>query len=200
MSRILIEIGTDQRSPQHEGGNRSAHGRATSQLLRGRCTFPSAPREHRAPCRPARRRGSGDSRPTLKVEDLADRAKVEAAIETLEEYVLAKRPGDFVASIEQDEEHDRQRVIVETQDDGDPPDHHDRFRFPLGGQPLELRQIYAGVRATREAAVRADRSRQGRQAELGARRGRRPRGALGLCRRAAPARASASSATRASAR
>ena len=82
----------------------------------------------------------------LQVEDLADRAKVEAAIKTLKEYVLAKRSGEFVATIEQDEEHDRQRVIVETQQDGatlrtttiD-------FDFLSAGNLLELRQIYAGV-------------------------------------------------------
>ena len=43
----------------------------------------------------------------LKVEDLTDRAKVEAAIQTLEEYVHGKRQGELFATIEEDEEQMR---------------------------------------------------------------------------------------------
>ncbi|TFH30214.1 MAG: DNA gyrase subunit B, partial [Myxococcales bacterium] len=48
----------------------------------------------------------------LGVEELADREKVEAGIEVLEKFVHAKRQGEIRATIEQDEEHDRQRVVI----------------------------------------------------------------------------------------
>jgi DNA gyrase subunit B len=81
----------------------------------------------------------------LKVEDLADRAKVEAAIQTLESYVKSKRPGDLVATIEQDEEHDRHRVVIETQDGAARRTTTIDFDFLSAGNVSELRQIHAGV-------------------------------------------------------
>jgi DNA gyrase subunit B len=82
---------------------------------------------------------------SLEVEDLADRAKVEAAIEALEQYVLSKRQGELEAVIEQDEEHDRYRVVVETQDRATRRITTIDFDLLSAGNVLELRQIYAGV-------------------------------------------------------
>ena len=82
---------------------------------------------------------------SLRVEDLVDRAKVEAAIEALEQYVRSKRQGEFEAVIEQDEEHDRYRVVVETQDRATQRITTIDFDLLSAGNVIELRQIYAGV-------------------------------------------------------
>jgi DNA gyrase subunit B len=81
----------------------------------------------------------------LRVEDLADRGKIERAIETVESYVKAKRPGDLSATIESDEEHDRYRVVVETQDGASTRTTTIDFDLLSAGNVSELRQIYAGV-------------------------------------------------------
>jgi len=83
----------------------------------------------------------------LEVEDLADRKKVEAAIEALEKFVHSKRQGELEATIEQDEEHDRQRVIVETQDGATKRVTTLDFDLLSAGNVSELRQIYRGIRA-----------------------------------------------------
>jgi DNA gyrase subunit B len=83
----------------------------------------------------------------LQVEDLADREKIEAAIEALQAYVHAKRKGELTVTIEQDEEHDRQRVVVETQDGGARRKTTIDFDFLSAGNVSELRQIYEGIRA-----------------------------------------------------
>jgi DNA gyrase subunit B len=83
----------------------------------------------------------------LKVEDLADRDKVEAAIRVLVEYVHGKRQGEFRASIEEDEEHDRHRVVIETQEGVARRVTSLDFDFLSAGNVLELRQIYQGIRA-----------------------------------------------------
>jgi DNA gyrase subunit B len=86
----------------------------------------------------------------LEVEDLADRKKVEAGIEALEKFVHSKREGELEATIEQDEEHDRQRVIVETQDGATNRVTTLDFDFLSAGNVTELRQIYQGIRALGE--------------------------------------------------
>ena len=86
----------------------------------------------------------------LAVEDLADRAKIEAALEALEKHVLAKRPVELEAVIEQDEEHDRHRVIIETQDGVTLRTTTLDFDFLSAGNISELRQIYEGIRALGE--------------------------------------------------
>ena len=86
----------------------------------------------------------------LEVEDLADRQKVEAGIEALEKFVHSKRQGELKATIEQDEEHDRQRVIIETQDGGTHRVTTLDFDFLSAGNVSELRQIYQSIRALGE--------------------------------------------------
>jgi DNA gyrase subunit B len=81
----------------------------------------------------------------LRVEDLADRAKIESAIQTVETYVKAKRPGELSAAIESDEEHDRYRVVIETQDRASTRVTTIDFDLLSAGNVSELRQIYAGV-------------------------------------------------------
>ncbi len=83
----------------------------------------------------------------LKVEDLADRAKVEAALEAVTAYVHAKRDGELSATIEEDEEHDRHRVVLETQDGATRRTTTIDFDFLSAGNVTELRQIRQGVRA-----------------------------------------------------
>jgi DNA gyrase subunit B len=83
----------------------------------------------------------------LKVEDLAERDKVEAAIRVLVEYVHGKRAGEFRASIEEDEEHDRHRVVIETQEGVARRVTSLDFDLLSAGNVLELRQIYQAIRA-----------------------------------------------------
>jgi DNA gyrase subunit B len=83
----------------------------------------------------------------LEVEGLADRKKVEAAIDALEKYVHSKRSGELEATIEQDEEHDRHRVIIETHDGGSRRVTTLDFDFLSAGTVSELRQIHQGIRA-----------------------------------------------------
>ena len=86
----------------------------------------------------------------LKEADLADRAKLESAIALLEKHVRAKRPGDLEASIERDEEHDRYKVVISTQDGGTRRVTTIDFDFLSAGNLSELRQIYQGIRALGE--------------------------------------------------
>jgi DNA gyrase subunit B len=83
----------------------------------------------------------------LAVEDLADKAKVEAALAALEAFVHAKRQGELSATIEKDEEHDRQRVVIETQDGVTRRTTTIDFDFLSAGTVSELRQIHQGIRA-----------------------------------------------------
>ncbi|MBW2507503.1 MAG: DNA topoisomerase (ATP-hydrolyzing) subunit B [Deltaproteobacteria bacterium] len=83
----------------------------------------------------------------LAVEDLADKSKVESALEALETYVHAKRQGELSATIEKDEEHDRQRVVIETQDGVTRRTTTVDFDFLSAGTVSELRQIHQGIRA-----------------------------------------------------
>ena len=82
----------------------------------------------------------------LGVGDLADRAKVEEALRAVTEYVSAKRQGELTATIEQDEEHDRQRVVIETQDGVARRTTTIDFDLLSAGNVSELRQIHEGIR------------------------------------------------------
>ncbi|MGB8223654.1 MAG: DNA topoisomerase (ATP-hydrolyzing) subunit B [Polyangiales bacterium] len=86
----------------------------------------------------------------LEVEDLADRAAVDVAIEKLKAYVHAKRPGDLEVTVERDEEHDRHRIVIETKDGGSRRATILDFDFLSAGSVSELRQIYKGIRALGE--------------------------------------------------
>jgi len=86
----------------------------------------------------------------LEVEDLADRQKVEAAIEALGRYVHAKRQGELDATIERDEEHDRHRIIIATQDGVNRRTTTVDFDFLSAGNVIELRQIHQGIRGLGE--------------------------------------------------
>ncbi|MBW2188036.1 MAG: hypothetical protein JRG93_00400, partial [Deltaproteobacteria bacterium] len=86
----------------------------------------------------------------LEVEDLADRKKVEDGIAALEKFVHSKRGGELEVTIEQDEEHDRQRVLIRTQDGPTERVTTLDFDFLSAGNLTELRQIYLGIRALGE--------------------------------------------------
>jgi DNA gyrase subunit B len=86
----------------------------------------------------------------LEVEDLADKGKVEAAIEELEKHVKAKRSVELEATIESDEEHDRYRVVVETRDGLSHRITTIDFDLLSAGNIAELRQIHQGIRALGE--------------------------------------------------
>ena len=83
----------------------------------------------------------------LQVGDLADKAKIQTALEKLEAYVHSKRPGELSATVEQDEEHDRQRVLIETEDGVSRRVTTVDFDFLSAGNVSELRHIYEGIRA-----------------------------------------------------
>jgi DNA gyrase subunit B len=83
----------------------------------------------------------------LQVEDLADKAKVESALEALTAYVHEKRKGELEATVEKDEEHDRQRVVIDTQDGAARRTTTIDFDFLSAGNVSELRQIEEGIRA-----------------------------------------------------
>jgi DNA gyrase subunit B len=68
----------------------------------------------------------------------------------LSDYVRSRRQGEIEATIEQDEEHDRHRVIIETQDGISRRTTTIDFDFLSAGNVSELRQIDAGIRALGE--------------------------------------------------
>ena len=88
----------------------------------------------------------------LRVEDLASRSSVETAIAAVEGYVRAKKNGDlgFSSRIEGDEEHDRYRVVVETQEGVNRRETVLDFDFLSAGDISELQQINAGIRGLGE--------------------------------------------------
>ncbi len=81
----------------------------------------------------------------LAVGDLADKAKIETALEAIEAHVSAKRQGELSARIEQDEEHDRQRIVIETQHGVTRRTTTIDFDFLSAGNVAELRQIHQGI-------------------------------------------------------
>ena len=150
LSRHLIELGTDNVPAQHERRHHPARWGAPSQTGQGRSSIPSAAREtsgHRVDPLVVEALVTATD---LEVEDLADRKKVEAGIAALEKFVHAKRQGDLEATIEPDEEHDRQRLVIETQDGATHRVTTLDFDFLSAGNVSELRQIHQGIRALGE--------------------------------------------------
>ena len=149
LSRYLIEIGTDNLQLGLKEGSAKLSGEPLRNLIREIARFRQLLDNigHRAdPLVVEAVIKSTD----LRVEDLADREKVERAIETLAQYVHDKRQGELEARIEQDEEHDRYRVVIETQDGGTRRTTTIDFDFLSAGNFSELRQIFRGVRALGE--------------------------------------------------
>ena len=149
LNRYLIEIGTDSIRLSMTSGSTQLSGEPLRNLLKDVTRFRLLLENigHRVDPFVVEALVTATD---LKVQDLADRAKVEAAIASLEERVLAKRSGDFEASIEHDEEHDRHRVVIATQDGGTQRLTTIDFDFLSAGNVSELRRIYEGVRALGE--------------------------------------------------
>ena len=149
LSRYLVELGTDNLRLSMKEGSTQLSGEPLRNLVHEITRFRQLLENvgHRVDPLVVEALVTATS---LAVEDLADRAKVEAAIEALEAYVRAKRPGDLRATIEQDEEHDRQRVIIETQEGAAQRLTTLDFDFLSSGNITELRQIYDGIRGLGE--------------------------------------------------
>jgi DNA gyrase subunit B len=146
LSRHLIELGTDNVQLSMKEGSTKLVGEPLRNLLKDIARFRLLLENigHRVDPLVVEALVTATD---LEVEDLADRQKVEAGIAALEKFVHAKRQGKLEATIEQDEEHDRQRVIIETQDGGTNRVTTLDFDFLTAGNISELRQIYQGIRA-----------------------------------------------------
>ena len=146
LSRHLIELGTDNMRLGMKGGDAQITGEPLRNLLKDVTRFRLLLENigHRVDSLVVEALVTATD---LKLEDLTDRTKVEAAIEALERHVRAKRDGDLEARIERDEEHNRHRVVIETQDDGTRRITTLDFDFLSAGNVSELRQIYQGIRA-----------------------------------------------------
>ncbi|MBW1762144.1 MAG: hypothetical protein JRJ64_11685 [Deltaproteobacteria bacterium] len=149
MSRHLIELGTDNVRLSMKEGSTQLVGEPLRNLIKDVARFRRLLENVGHRVDPLVVEGLVTAT-DLGVEDLADRSKVEAGIEVLAKFVHANRPGEFEATIEQDEEHDRQRVIIETHDGGTSRFTTLDFDFLSAGNIAELRQIYQGVRALGE--------------------------------------------------
>jgi DNA gyrase subunit B len=146
LSRHLIELGTDNVQLSMKEGSTKLVGEPLRNLLKDVARFRLLLENigHRVDPLVVEALVTATD---LEVEDLTDRQKVEAGIAALEKFVHAKRQGKLEATIEQDEEHDRQRVIIETQDGGTNRVTTLDFDFLTAGNIAELRQIYQGIRA-----------------------------------------------------
>jgi len=146
MSRHLIELGTENVRLSMKEGSTQLTGEPLRRLLEDVARFRLLLENIGHRVDPLIIEGLVTST-ELEVEDLADRAKVEAAIETLKTYVQAKRPGELLAVVESDEEHDRYRVLIETQDGVSRRATTIDFDLLSAGNIAELRQIHQGIRA-----------------------------------------------------
>ncbi|MDH3727273.1 MAG: toprim domain-containing protein, partial [Myxococcales bacterium] len=146
MSRHLIELGTENVRLSMKEGSTQLTGEPLRRLLEDVARFRLLLENIGHRVDPLIIEGLVTST-ELEVEDLADRAKVEAAIETLKTYVRAKRPGELLAVVESDEEHDRYRVRIETQDGVSRRATTIDFDLLSAGNIAELRQIHQGIRA-----------------------------------------------------
>ncbi len=144
ISRYLIELGTDGMTVGLKGGGAQLSGETLRSLMADAARFKLLLDNIGHRLDPMVIEGLIKAT-SLAVEDLTDQAKVEDAIAALEAYVHQKREGEFTATIERDEEHDRHRVIIET-DDGI-LHRFTRIDFDLlsAGNIAELRQIHEGV-------------------------------------------------------
>jgi DNA gyrase subunit B len=149
MSHYLIELGTDNVVLGMKEGSTRLTGELLQRLLADVARFRLLLENIGHRVDPLVIEGLVTST-ELEVEDLADRVKVETAIETLEAYVQSKRPSEFVAVVESDEEHDRYRVIIETQDGASHRVTTIDFDLLSAGNIAELRQIHQGIRALGE--------------------------------------------------
>ncbi len=84
----------------------------------------------------------------LTRDDLTDVAKVEAALETMHGYLLAKYPdlGLFEGKVERDEEHGRHKLIVHSRVAANVRTTQIDFEFLSSGEFEKLREIEQGVR------------------------------------------------------
>jgi len=149
MSRHLIELGTENVLLGMKEGSTQLTGEPLQRLLEDVARFRLLLENIGHRVDPMVIEGLVTST-ELEVEDLADRAKVEAAIEALKAYVEGKRPGELVATVESDEEHDRYRVVIETQDVAAHRVTTIDFDLLSAGNIAELRQINQGIRALGE--------------------------------------------------
>jgi DNA gyrase subunit B len=149
LSRHLIELGTDQLQLGMKTGTTQLAGEPLRKLITDVARFRLLLENigHRVDPLVVEALVTATE---LEVEDLADREKVEAGIETLEKFVHARREGEVRTTIEQDEEHDRQRVVIETEDGGTRRVTTVDFDFLSAGNVSELRQIHQGIRALGE--------------------------------------------------
>jgi DNA gyrase subunit B len=149
LSRHLIELGTDNVVLAMKGGNAQLSGETLRSLFKDLARFRRLLENigHRVDPLVVEALVTATD---LEVEDLADRETVDAAIEALKAYVHAKRPGELEVTVEQDEEHDRHRIIIETHDGGSRRATVLDFDFLSAGSVSELRQIYKGIRALGE--------------------------------------------------
>jgi DNA gyrase subunit B len=146
LSRHLIELGTESIRLGMKGGDTQLTGEPLRNLLKDVTRFRLLLENigHRVDPLVVEALVTATA---LEVEDLTDRKKVELAIAALEKHVRAKRDGDLEATIEQDEEHDRHRVVIATHDGGTHRITTLDFDFLSAGTVSELRQIYQGIRA-----------------------------------------------------
>ncbi len=146
MSRYLIELGTENVRLSMKEGSTQLTGEPLRRLLADIARFRLLLENIGHRVDPLVIEGLVTST-DLEVEDLADRAKVEAAIKALKTYVRERRSGELAAVIESDEEHDRYRVLIETQDGVSRRVTTIDFDLLSAGNIAELRQIHHGVRA-----------------------------------------------------
>ncbi len=146
MSRHLIELGTENVRLSMKEGSTQLTGEPLRRLLEDVSRFRLLLENIGHRVDPLIIEGLVTST-ELEVEDLADRDKVESAIKALKTYVRAKRPGEFLAVVESDEEHDRYRVLIETQDGVSRRSTTIDFDLLSAGNIAELRQIDQGIRA-----------------------------------------------------
>ncbi|MEM7433745.1 MAG: DNA topoisomerase (ATP-hydrolyzing) subunit B [Myxococcota bacterium] len=149
LSRHLIELGTDNVRLSMSKGDTQLSGDTLKRLVQDVARFRLLLENIGHRVDPLVIEGLVTS-VDLRVEDLADRAKVEAAIEALQSYVQARRPGALVTTIEGDEEHDRYRVIVESEADASRRLTTIDFDLLSAGNIAELKQIHDGIRGLGE--------------------------------------------------
>jgi DNA gyrase subunit B len=149
LSRYLIEIGTENLLLEMKGGSVQLTGESLRNLVRDIARFRHFLENigHRVDPLVVEAMIKATS---LRVEDLADRERVEAAIEALSQYVRNERDGEIEATVERDEEHDGHRVIIQTQDGIASRVTIIDFDFLSAGNVSELRHIYEGIRALGE--------------------------------------------------
>ncbi len=149
MSRHLIELGTDNARLSMKKGSTQLTGEPLQRLLEEVARFRLLLENIGHRFDPLVIEGLVTST-DLEVEDLADRTQVETAIAALKAYVQTKGSGELTAVIESDEEHDRYRVLIETEDGVSRRRTKIDFDLLSAGNIAELRQIHQGIRALGE--------------------------------------------------